>query len=138
MNVNKVIVIGYLTREPELRYGANGTPVCTFTVATNSHWKDGSGERRQETEFHTCVAFGALGERVAEYMSKGSHLCVEGRLKTDSWEHGDHKHYRTKIIAERATFGTKNDAEADAGGDASDVVHQSVADQTGRDDDVPF
>jgi single-strand DNA-binding protein len=138
MNVNKAIVIGYLTREPELRYGANGTPVCSFTVATNSNWKDASGERRQETEFHTCVAFGALGERVAAYMSKGSHICVEGRLKTDRWEHGDHMHYRTKIIAERATFGTKKDRESEAGGDVSEDVHQPVADHMGPDDDVPF
>ena len=94
MNLNKAIVIGSLTQDPELRYGANGTPVCSFTVATNSYWQDASGNRQQETEFHRCVAFGDLGERIAAFMTKGSHLCVEGRLKTEAWDHGVHKHYR--------------------------------------------
>ena len=138
MNLNKVIVIGYFTQEPELRYGSNGTPVCSFSVATNFYWTDTGGTRQQETEFHRCVAFGNLGERIAEFMSKGSNICVEGRLKTDSWEHGDHKHYRTKVIAERATFGTKKDRESDASVDAGEDLHQPVADGTARDDDVPF
>jgi single-strand DNA-binding protein len=109
MNLNKAIVIGYLTQEPELRYSANSTPVCTFTVATNFYWNDGNGLRQQETEFHQCIAFSDLAERIAEYMSKGSNICVEGRLRTESWEHGDHKHYRTKIIVQQATFGAKKD-----------------------------
>jgi single-strand DNA-binding protein len=138
MNLNKAIVIGYLTQEPELRYGANATPVCTFTVATNFYWKDTSGTRQQETEFHRCVAFGTLAERIAEFMSKGSNICVEGRLKTDSWEHGDHKHYRTQIIADRTTFGTKKDRESEGGGDVGEDMNQPVAGAAAHDDDVPF
>lgn len=137
MNLNKALVIGYLTQEPELRYAASATPVCTFTIATNAYWTDASGRRQQETEYHRCVAFGDLGERIAEFMTKGSNICVEGRLKTDSWEHGDHKHYRTKIIADRATFGTKKDRASDVGEEAGNV-HQPVADHTGGDDDIPF
>jgi single-strand DNA-binding protein len=138
MNLNKAIVIGYLTQDPELRYGANGSPVCNFTVATNYNWSDAGSNRHQETEFHRCVAFGTLGERVAQFMTKGSNICVEGRLKTESWEHGDHKHYRTKIIAERAIFGTKKDQATEIGGNADEELHQPVGSPAGQDDDVPF
>ena len=138
MNLNKVLVIGYLTHEPELRYGANATPVCSFTVATNFYWHDATGERQQETEFHRCVAFGDLAERIAEFMTRGSHICVEGRLKTESWEHGDHKHYRTKIVAERATFGSKRDREATGSEAAGEERHSPAVAQTTGDDDIPF
>jgi single-strand DNA-binding protein len=138
MNLNKALVIGYLTHEPELRYGANATPVCNFTVATNFYWNDATGGRQQEAELHRCVAFGDLAERIAEFMTKGSNICVEGRLKTESWEHGDHKHYRTKIIADRATFGAKRDRDSDTGEDAGEDACQPVADTRERDDDVPF
>jgi single-strand DNA-binding protein len=138
MNLNKAIVIGYLTQDPELRYSANGTPVCTFSVATNFHWHNAQGERMQETEFHWCVAFGDLAERIAEFMEKGSNICVEGRLRTESWEHQDHKHYRTKIIVERATFGAKKDREDAPHERAVDDPKQAVADGAERDDDIPF
>jgi single-strand DNA-binding protein len=138
MNLNKVLVIGYLTQEPELRYSATTTPVCTFTVATNSYRRDAAGERMQETEFHNCVAFGDLAERIAQYMSKGSNICVEGRLRTESWEHGDHKHYRTKIITERATFGAKKDRESPAPEMTGEPAAQPVAAQAEDDDDIPF
>lgn len=138
MNLNKAIVIGYLTHDPELRYSAGGTPVCTFTVATNFSWHDATGARRQETEFHRCVAFGDLGEHIAEFMAKGSHLCVEGRLKTETWDHEDHKHSRTKIIAERATFGAKKDREAATPGAVEEDLSQPVAGSAPHDDDIPF
>jgi len=138
MNLNKAIVIGYLTQDPELRYTTTGTPVCTFTVATNFHWNDGNGLRQQETEFHPCIAFGNLGERIAEFMSKGSNICVEGRLKTESWEHGDHKHYRTKIIVQQATFGAKKDRESAATEAAVETAAQMAAVPAEHDDDVPF
>jgi single-strand DNA-binding protein len=138
MNLNKAMVIGYLTHEPELRYSANATPVCSFTVATNFFRQDATGDRQQETEFHRCVAFGDLGERIAEFMTKGAHICVEGRLKTDSWEHGDHKHYRTKIIAERATFGSKKDRDSASPEDAGDSLTQPAVAHAERDDDIPF
>jgi single-strand DNA-binding protein len=138
MNLNKVLVIGYLAHEPELRYGSTATPVCTFTVATNHYWQDTSGARQQETEFHRCVAFGDLAERIAEFMTKGSNICVEGRLKTDTWEHGDHKHSRTKIIAERATFGAKRDRESAAPEGTGEDHQQPATAPAARDDDIPF
>jgi single-strand DNA-binding protein len=138
MNLNKAIVIGYLTQEPELRYSANATPVCTFTVATNAYWNDGNGLRQQKTEFHSCVAFGDLAERIAQYMRKGSNICVEGRLKTDSWEHGDHKHYRTKIIVQQATFGAKRDRESTEPEAAIETAAQPAAVHAEGDDDIPF
>jgi single-strand DNA-binding protein len=138
MNVNKAIVIGYLTHDPELRYTATATPVCTFTVATNAYRRDAGGERVQETEFHPCVAFGHVGERIAEFMRKGSNICVEGRLRTESWEHGDHKHYRTKIIVQQATFGGKKDREIASPEETVQANAQPVAVHAERDDDVPF
>jgi single-strand DNA-binding protein len=138
MNMNKAIVIGYLTHEPELRYTANATPVCTFTLATNSYRKDASGERVQETEFHSCVAFGDVAERIAEYMSKGSNIGVEGRLRTESWDHMDHKHYRTKIIVQQATFGARKDRGSSVPEEAAEAAAQPEAVHVDRDEDVTF
>jgi single-strand DNA-binding protein len=138
MNLNKAIVIGYLTQEPELRYTTSNRPICTFTVATNSYRRDAGGERVQETEFHNCIAFGDLAERIAEYMSKGSNIGVEGRLRTESWVRGDHKDYRTKIIVQQATFGAKRDRESADPETTVETAAQPAAVQAERDDDIPF
>jgi single-strand DNA-binding protein len=139
MNLNKAIVIGYLTQDPELRYTANATPVCTFTVATNFSWHDANGLRQQETEFHACVAFGDVAERIAEYMSKGSNIGVEGRLRTESWEHDDHKHYRTKIVVQHATFGARKDRISSVPEEeAVEAAAHPAAVLADRDEDVTF
>jgi single-strand DNA-binding protein len=138
MNLNKAIVIGYLTHDPELRYTAHATPVCTFTVATNVYWQDANGLRQQETEFHACVAFGDVAERIAEYMSKGSNIGVEGRLRTESWDHMDHKHYRTKIIVQHATFGARNDRISSVPEEAVEAAAQPAAVHADRDADATF
>ena len=136
MNLNRALVIGYLTQDPEMRYSATGTPICTFTIATNFSRKDAGGERQPETEFHQCIAFGDVGERIAEFMAKGSHLCVEGRLRTEKWDHGDHKHYRTRIVVERATFGAKKDRSAIE--DSLGSPEQPTAAAAEPEDDIPF
>jgi single-strand DNA-binding protein len=120
-------------------FASSRATVCEpLQVATNFYGYGTNGNRQQETEFHRCVAFGDLGQRIAEFMTRGSHICVEGRLKTESWEHGDHKHYRTKIIVERTTFGTKKDRQTGAGEEVGDGMPEPVADHRGLDNDVPF
>ena len=104
-SLNKVILIGNLTRDPELRYTPQGTPVCTFGIATNRSWSTDQGEKKEETEFHTIVAWNRLAEIVAEFLQKGRQAYVEGRLQTREWEAPDGaKRQRTEIIATEILF----------------------------------
>jgi single-strand DNA-binding protein len=84
-SLNKVLLIGNLTRDPELRYTPQGTPVCTFGLATNRSWQPAAGERQEETEFHRIVAWNKLAELCASLLFKGRKVYVEGRLQTRSW-----------------------------------------------------
>lgn len=84
-SLNKVLLIGNLTRDPELRYTPQGTAVCTFSVATNRQWKTESGEMKDEAEFHRCVAWNQLAEICAKMLKKGGRVYVEGRLQTRKW-----------------------------------------------------
>ncbi|MBI2029048.1 single-stranded DNA-binding protein [Candidatus Gottesmanbacteria bacterium] len=88
-SLNKVTLIGNLTRDPELRYTPNGTAVATFTVATNREWTVESGEKREEAEFTRCVAWNKLAELCSQLLSKGRKVYVEGRLQTRSWQGQD-------------------------------------------------
>lgn len=104
-SLNKVILIGNLTRDPELRYTPQGTPVCTFGIATNRSWSTDQGEKKEEAEFHTIVAWNRLAEIVAEFLQKGRQAYVEGRLQTREWEVSDGtKRQRTEIIASEILF----------------------------------
>lgn len=104
-SLNKVTLIGNLTRDPELRYTPQGTPVCTFGIATNRSWSTDQGEKKEETEFHTIVAWNRLGEIVAEFLQKGRQAYVEGRLQTREWEASDGtKRQRTEIVASEILF----------------------------------
>src|SRR3989338_6996017 len=109
MYLNKAIIIGNLTRDPELRSIPNGTKVCSFSLATNRVWKDKNGARQESTEYHNVVVFGRQAETVAQYIKKGNSLLVEGRIQTRSWEdkNSGEKKYRTEIVAERVQFGPK-------------------------------
>ncbi len=101
MNLNKVMIIGNLTRDPESRTTPQGVQVTTFTVATNFIWTDPSGQRQEKVEYHNVVAWRKLGEICAQYLTKGSKVYVEGRLQTRSWDdQNGNKRYRTEIIAE--------------------------------------
>ena len=98
--INKVILIGNLGRDPETKYTQGGAPVCNFTLATNEEWKDkNTGEKKQRTEWHNCVAFGKLAEICGQYLSKGSQVYVEGALQTRSWEQEGVTRYATEIRA---------------------------------------
>jgi single-strand DNA-binding protein len=110
MYLNKAIVIGNLTRDPELRSLPSGIKVCTFSLATNRVWKDKAGARQEATDYHNVVVFGRQAETVAQYMKKGSSILVEGRMQTRSWDDktSGEKKYRTEIVADRTQFGPKS------------------------------
>jgi len=100
LGVNKVILIGNLGGDPEVRYSTTGTPVTTFRIATNENWTTRDGQRETRTEWHRIVAFGKLGEICAEYLTKGKQVYVEGRLRTRSWEDRDgNKRWTTEVVA---------------------------------------
>lgn len=104
-SLNKVMVIGNLGAEPEMRYTANGTAVTTFSVAVNESWTDGAGEKRERTEWVSVVTWNKLAEICADHLAKGRQAYVEGRLQTRSWDGNDGvKHYRTEVVADRVLF----------------------------------
>jgi len=98
--VNKVILIGRLGGDPELRYTPNGDAVANFRIATNRVWRDQEGNQQERTEWHRIVAWRKLAERCGEYLKKGSHVYIEGRLETRSWQDKNgNKRFVTEIIA---------------------------------------
>jgi len=108
MNLNKVLLIGNLTRDPELRSLPSGAQVASFSIATNRVWKDQSGQKKDDTQFHNIVVFGKQADIVAQYLKKGSSALVEGRIQNRSWDGPDgNKRYRTEIVAERVQFGPR-------------------------------
>jgi single-strand DNA-binding protein len=108
MYLNKVFLIGNLTRDPELKALPSGSKVASISMATNRVWKDQAGARQEATEYHNVVAFGRQAENLAQYARKGSSLFVEGRIQTRSWDGQDgKKNYRTEIIIDNFQFGPK-------------------------------
>lgn len=108
MNLNKVILIGNLASDPELRNTPTGKAVCNFRIATNRIWKNQSGQQQKETEFHTIVTWGRLAEIASQYLTKGALVMIEGRIRTRSWQDpSGNKKYRTEIIAQSMQLGPK-------------------------------
>ena len=104
-SLNKVMIIGNVGNEPEMRFTPNGSPVTSFRVATNWIYTSPEGERKQETEWFSVVTWNKLAEQCNQFLNKGRLVYVEGRLRTRSWESQDgQKHYRTEAIANRVTF----------------------------------
>ena len=116
--VNKVILIGNLGADPEIRYTPGGTAVANFRLATTESRKNREGERETRTEWHRIVAFGRLAEICGEYLSKGRQVYIEGRIQTRSWEDRDGvKRYTTEILADNMQMlGTRADQQAPSGG----------------------
>ena len=102
-SVNKVILVGNLGRDPEVRYSPDGAAICNVSIATTSNWKDkNSGERREETEWHRVVFYNRLAEIAGEYLRKGRPVYVEGRLKTRKWQNKEGvDQYTTEIVADQ-------------------------------------
>jgi single-strand DNA-binding protein len=139
-SVNKVILVGNLGRDPEIRYTPSGQAVATFPIATNELVTGKDGEKRELTEWHQIVAWGRLAEVCSEYLSKGRSVYVEGRLRTRQWEDKDgNKRSRTEVIAQviqmlgAPTERTKGRAEGDFEG-----VDYDQADESFGSDDIPF
>jgi single-strand DNA-binding protein len=105
MYLNKVVLYGNLTRDPELKALPSGGQVANFSIATNRIYKDKSGQKQESTEFHNVVAFGRTAELIGQYMKKGKPLYVEGRLQTRSWEKDGQKNYPTEIVVDSFQFG---------------------------------
>lgn len=121
MYLNKAIIAGNLTRDPELKALPSGQNVCSFSLATNRFWKDRqTGERKEMTDFHNIVVFGAQAGSCAQYLKKGSGALVEGRIQTRSWEGTDgKKNYRTEIVADSVQFGARPNAGGGGGATAA-------------------
>lgn len=107
MYLNKCILVGNITRDPELKATTGGNKVCTFSLATNRVYKDSNGVRQEKTDFHNIVVWGKTAENVATYMKKGSQILVEGRMETRSWDDQatNTKKYRTEVVADTVQFG---------------------------------
>ena len=112
MYLNKAILIGNLTKDPELKSLPSGIQVTSFSVATNRVWRDKNGAKQESADYHNIVVFGKQAETVARFLKKGSSALIEGRMQTRSWDAQDGtKKYRTEIIAERVQFGPRKEGE---------------------------
>ena len=132
-SLNKVILIGNLTRDVELRYTPQGAAVAAFGVATNRQWKV-ADQVKEATEFHNIVAWNKLAEQCNQFLAKGRLIYAEGRLKTRTWDGQDgQKHYRTEIIASRVTFLDRDRP----GGSSADEKEEAPAGDI-EPDDIPF
>ncbi len=116
MYLNKAIIVGNLTRDPEINAIPSGQKVCKFGVATNRVWKDKSGAKQESTSYHSVVVWGRQAETSAQYLKKGQQVMIEGRIETRSWDDKTtgEKKYRTEIIADRVQFGSKGGGAAGA------------------------
>jgi len=146
--INKVILVGHLGKDPEVRYMASGGAVCNVTVATSEAWKDKqTGEQKERTEWHNVVFYNRLAEIAGEYLRKGSQVYVEGRLQTRKWQDkSGNDRYTTEIIASEMQMlgGRGGGGSSDFGGSSASAASRSqsapapaaVADEF--DDDIPF
>jgi len=108
MNLNKVILIGRVVNDPELRTISSGQSVCSFRLATNIVWSDSNGQKREKADFHNIVLWRKLAEIASQYLTKGSLVLIEGRIQTRSWQDkSGNKRYRTEIIGQRMQLGPK-------------------------------
>jgi single-strand DNA-binding protein len=140
--VNKVILVGNLGRDPEVRTTPTGQPVAKFSLATNRRRKDRDGNRHDETEWHNIVCWGRQAEIAGEYLTKGKQIYVEGRIQTSSWEdrQSGEKKYRTEIICENFQMLGQRGEGGGGGGFRQQAPSAPAGDVGGppEDDDIPF
>lgn len=163
-SLNQVTLMGNLTRDPELRQTPTGQNVCSFSLALNRSYKDQSGQWQEATDYIDIVAWGPLGERVSQYLSKGRRCLVQGRLQSRSWEQDGQKRNKVEVLANDVTFldsnreggeggGASSYSSANSGGGSAsasagnkptpskkkdDVVIEDVSDEPINLDDIPF
>jgi single-strand DNA-binding protein len=117
MYLNKAIIYGNLTRDPELKTLPSGIAVCSLSIATNRVWKDKNGAKQESADFHNVVVFGRQAETSNQYLKKGAGVFIEGRIQTRSWDDKDGtKKYRTEIVADRVQFGPRAGGETMSAG----------------------
>lgn len=147
MYLNKAIVIGNLTRDPEIKSLPSGIQVCSFSLATNRVWKDKNGAKQESADYHNIVVFGRQAETAAQFLRKGASALVEGRMQTRSWDAADGtKKYRTEIVADRVQFGPRTSgstasASSPKTSDKADVPPVDTIDYPEEDispEDIPF
>ncbi len=151
MYLNKAIIIGNLTRDPELTSLPSGQKVCKFGVATNRVWKDKNGTKQESATFHNIIVWGKQGEISAQYLKKGQQVMIEGRIENRSWDDKTtgEKKYRTEIIADRVQFGAKSSGTGSNGGapnvgsssnnkDAGEVDTIEYPEEDINPEDIPF
>ena len=131
MYLNKAMIYGNLTRDPELKALPSGMNVCSFSLATNRVYNDRDGNRQEATDYHNIVVFGKQAENCAKYLQKGNGAFVEGRLQTRSWEKDGQKQYRTEIVADRVQFGPKG------GGSAAPAATSAASSGEQKDNSAP-
>ena len=138
--LNKVMLIGRLGGDPELKYTPSGTAVVNFSLATNFVWKDQSGEQKEKTEWHRVVAWRRLAAIIGEYAKKGSRIYVEGRLETRSWEdQNGNKRYTTEVIADSIEFlSDRGAAETPAAAEPPLPEEPPEINDAPPEDDLPF
>ena len=112
MYLNKAMIYGNLTRDPELKALPSGMNVCSFSLATNHVYNDRDGKRQEQVEYHNITVFGKQAENCAKFLAKGAGTYVEGRLQTRSWDKDGQKHYRTEVVADRVQFGPKSGGQS--------------------------
>jgi single-strand DNA-binding protein len=153
-SLNQVTLMGNLTRDPELRQTPNGQNVCSFSLALNRSYKDQSGEWQEATDYVDVVAWGPLGERVSQYLSKGRRCLVQGRLQSRSWEQDGQKRNKVEVLANDVTFLDSRGGDNGESGDDSkpaatpkpskssakkdDIVIEDIGDEPINLDDIPF
>lgn len=134
--INKVILVGRLGADPEIRYTQSGAGVANFNLATSENWTDRDGQRQERTEWHRIVVWGKMAETCSQYLSKGRQVYVEGRLQTRSWDDKDgNKRYTTEVVANTVQFldrGERNTASADA------QAIEPPSEAPPMDEDIPF
>jgi single-strand DNA-binding protein len=145
--VNKVILVGNLGRDPQVRTTPSGQPVADFTLATNRKWKDKNGQRQEQTEWHTIVCWGRQAEVAGQYLTKGKQIYVEGRLQTRSWDDKQtgEKRYKTEVICENFQMLGQRGGDFDGGrsGPSEGPSFDEGPSGAGsggfpEDDDIPF
>jgi single-strand DNA-binding protein len=151
MYLNKAMIYGNLTRDPEMKALPSGMQVCSFSLATNRVYNDRDGNRQEAADYHNVVVFGKQAENCAKYLTKGSATYVEGRMQTRSWDKDGVKQYRTEVIADRVQFGPKGSGSgagagsapagtgaANSGGDRNASVLPDYPEEEINPEDIPF
>jgi len=135
--INKVILVGRLGNDPEIRYTQSGAGVANFNIATSENWTDRDGQRQERTEWHRIVVWGKMAETCAQYLAKGRQVFVEGRLQTRQWDDKEgNKHYTTEVIANTVQFLDRGANKTTATPEVP-AIEQAVESNI-ADEDIPF